>query len=71
MLGQAALSLATDADLPDRAGVLTPMTAMGEALAARLRSHGFTVSTERIDETGDDSAAATDSSQDRRPGPSR
>lgn len=47
MLGEAALSLASDADLPDRAGVLTPMTALGQALAVRLRARGFTVTTER------------------------
>jgi len=39
MLGESALCLALDRDrLPDRAGVLTPATAMGTALAARLRS---------------------------------
>lgn len=42
MLGESALSLALD-DLPEHAGVLTPMVAMGEALAARLRSHDFTI----------------------------
>lgn len=47
MLGEAGLSLALDSHLPDRAGVLTPMTALGEALAARLRNRGFTVVTER------------------------
>jgi short subunit dehydrogenase-like uncharacterized protein len=41
MLGQAALSLAHDGDaLPDAAGVLTPATAMGDALTARLRAAG-------------------------------
>lgn len=44
MLGESALSLALD-DLPPRAGVLTPMIALGAALAGRLRRHGFTVST--------------------------
>jgi short subunit dehydrogenase-like uncharacterized protein len=44
MLGESALCLALDRDqLPDRAGVLTPATAMGAALAARLRSAGFTL----------------------------
>ncbi|MFF2487542.1 saccharopine dehydrogenase family protein [Microbacterium sp. NPDC058062] len=42
MLAESALSLALD-DLPDRAGVLTPMVAMGEHLADRLRAHGFTL----------------------------
>ncbi len=48
MLGESGLSLALD-DLPTRGGVLTPMTAMGQALAARLRAHEFTVSTDRIE----------------------
>jgi short subunit dehydrogenase-like uncharacterized protein len=44
MCGESALCLATDRDqLPDRAGVLTPATALGAALAGRLRSAGFTV----------------------------
>lgn len=43
MLGEAALSLARDGDaLPDRAGVLTPATAMGEPLVDRLRAAGQT-----------------------------
>ncbi|MGU3647076.1 saccharopine dehydrogenase family protein [Microbacterium sp. C23T] len=42
MLAESALSLALD-HLPDRAGVLTPMVAMGEHLADRLRAHGFTL----------------------------
>ena len=33
--------------LAQRAGVLTPMTAIGPSLAARLRTRGFTVSVER------------------------
>src|SRR3954447_7508084 len=41
MLGQSALCLALDGErLPDRAGVLTPATAMGSALADRLRAAG-------------------------------
>ena len=41
MLGQSALALAGDPDrLPDRAGVLTPSTAMGHELARRLRAAG-------------------------------
>ncbi|KJL45674.1 saccharopine dehydrogenase family protein [Microbacterium trichothecenolyticum] len=42
MLAESALSLALD-DLPARAGVLTPMVAMGEHLAGRLRASGFTL----------------------------
>jgi short subunit dehydrogenase-like uncharacterized protein len=42
MFGQAALSLALD-DLPESAGVLTPATAMGTALADRLVAQGFTI----------------------------
>lgn len=43
MLGQSALCLARDADrLPARSGVLTPATAMGDALVERLRARGFT-----------------------------
>ena len=42
MLAESALSLAFD-DLPDRAGVLTPMVAMGRSLAERLRAHRFTL----------------------------
>lgn len=41
MLGESALCLALD-DLPDEAGVLTPATAMGRALADRLRAAGHT-----------------------------
>jgi short subunit dehydrogenase-like uncharacterized protein len=49
MLGESALCLAQDRDaLPDRAGVLTPATAMGTALANRLRSAGHTLATQRI-----------------------
>ncbi len=45
MLGQSALCLALDRDrLPDRAGVLTPATAMGHPLVARLRAAGFELS---------------------------
>lgn len=42
MLAESALSLAFD-DLPDRAGVLTPMFALGRSLAERLRAHRFTL----------------------------
>jgi short subunit dehydrogenase-like uncharacterized protein len=49
MLGETALCLALDRDhLPGRAGVLTPATAMGAALAARLRSAGHTLATRQI-----------------------
>jgi short subunit dehydrogenase-like uncharacterized protein len=49
MLGETAQCLALDTDqLPDRAGVLTPATAMGAALAARLRSAGHTLTTRQI-----------------------
>ena len=43
MLGESALCLARDeASLPDRAGVLTPATAMGRPLVERLRAAGQT-----------------------------
>ncbi|WP_372788934.1 trans-acting enoyl reductase family protein [Paraconexibacter sp.] len=43
MLGESALCLAFDGDrLPDVAGVLTPATAMGDALVSRLRAAGHT-----------------------------
>lgn len=41
MLGESALCLAED-DLPDRAGSLTPATAMGSVLIERLRKAGHT-----------------------------
>jgi short subunit dehydrogenase-like uncharacterized protein len=42
MLGQAALALALDGGtLPDRAGSLTPATALGDVLVDRLRAQGF------------------------------
>jgi len=51
MLGETALCLALDTDqLPDRAGVLTPATAMGAALTGRLRSAGHTLDTRQITE---------------------
>ena len=40
-------ALAAD-ELPDVAGVLTPMVALGDALAERLRRHDFTVETVRL-----------------------
>jgi len=43
MLGECALALALDGDrLPDRAGSLTPATAVGAVLADRLRAAGHT-----------------------------
>jgi short subunit dehydrogenase-like uncharacterized protein len=43
MLGQSALALALDGDrLPDRAGSLTPATALGGVLVDRLRAAGHT-----------------------------
>ena len=49
MLGEAALCLVLDRDaLPDRAGVLTPSTAMGDALVGRLRAAGQTLEVERL-----------------------
>ncbi len=47
MLGQSLLSLAAD-ELPERFGVLTPMAALGNRLADRLRACDFTVRTERV-----------------------
>jgi short subunit dehydrogenase-like uncharacterized protein len=48
MLGQSALCLSLDGDrLPDRAGVLTPATAMGSVLADRLRAAGQTFDVSR------------------------
>lgn len=48
MLGESALCLALDGDrLPDRAGVLTPATAMGTTLVDRLRAAGHTYDTHR------------------------
>lgn len=49
MLGQSALSLAQDAPVPGEGGVLTPATAMGDDLVARLRDHGFTLEASRVD----------------------
>ena len=49
MLGETALCLVLDRDrLPDRAGVLTPATAMGAALAGRLRSAGQTLAARQV-----------------------
>jgi short subunit dehydrogenase-like uncharacterized protein len=49
MMGEAALCLALDRDaLPDRHGILTPATAMGDALVDRLRGAGMTLSVEKL-----------------------
>ncbi len=48
MMGESALCLALDRDkLPDRAGVLTPATAMDGALIDRLRAAGMKLEVER------------------------
>lgn len=50
MLVQSALCLALDGPrLPNRSGVLTPATAMGDVLVDRLRARGFTFEVERVD----------------------
>jgi short subunit dehydrogenase-like uncharacterized protein len=49
MFAESALCLAGDeARLPRRAGVLTPATAMGEALVDRLRARGFTITVQEV-----------------------
>jgi len=49
MLGESALSLALDRDrLPAAAGVLTPATAMGDALVERLRARDFALTVEEL-----------------------
>ncbi len=48
MIGQSALALACDGDrLPSRAGVLTPVTGIGDVLAERLREQGFRIEVRR------------------------
>lgn len=51
MLGESALCLAAQppgtAGMPDRAGVLTPATAMGNALVSRLKAAGMTLTAAR------------------------
>lgn len=48
MLSESALALAFDRDrLPDAAGVLTPATAIGDALVTRLRDAGFEIRAEK------------------------
>lgn len=46
MLGESGLALAAGEGI-DRAGVLTPATALGEALVERLRAHDFTLTVSR------------------------
>ncbi|MGM7645233.1 saccharopine dehydrogenase family protein [Nocardia sp. JW2] len=46
LLGQSGLCLAFD-ELPERAGILTPASAMGEALTERLRAAGMTIEVAR------------------------
>ncbi|MFC9964833.1 saccharopine dehydrogenase family protein [Nocardia ignorata] len=46
LLGQSGLCLAFD-ELPERAGILTPASAMGEALTERLRRAGMTIEVTR------------------------
>jgi short subunit dehydrogenase-like uncharacterized protein len=49
MLGESGLCLAFDFDrMPQRAGVLTPATAMGDVLVERLRAAGQTFSVQRV-----------------------
>ena len=51
MLGQSALALALDGDrLPDRAGSLTPATALGGVLVERLRAAGHTYEVVQVGE---------------------
>ncbi|MCU7723135.1 saccharopine dehydrogenase NADP-binding domain-containing protein [Actinoplanes sp. KI2] len=49
MLGESALALVHDRDVlpPSEGGVLTPATALGDALVARLRSAGMEISAKR------------------------
>ncbi|MBL8930584.1 MAG: saccharopine dehydrogenase NADP-binding domain-containing protein [Kineosporiaceae bacterium] len=47
MFGESALALALD-ELPDRAGVLTPSTALESTILDRVRRHGFTVTVRRV-----------------------
>ena len=49
LLGESTLALAFDDDLPDAAGVLTPMAGIGPGLARRLRAHRFEVGVRRLD----------------------
>ncbi|MEE6273337.1 saccharopine dehydrogenase NADP-binding domain-containing protein [Georgenia sp. MJ206] len=54
MLGESALALALDgAHLPQRAGVLTPATALGMVLCDRLVRAGFEIATDRAEDASD------------------
>jgi short subunit dehydrogenase-like uncharacterized protein len=46
MMGESALCLAFD-EIPERAGVLTPATALGQSLVTRLRAQGMELSVRR------------------------
>ena len=49
MMGQTALCLALDGDrMPDRAGILTPASGIGQPLIDRLRTAGMTLEVERV-----------------------
>lgn len=49
LIGESGLCLALDGDkMPDRAGVLTPATAMGMPLVERLRAAGYTFDAEPV-----------------------
>lgn len=49
LMSQTGITLALDHDqLPDRAGVLTPATALNGALTDRLRRAGITLETRRL-----------------------
>jgi len=52
MLGQAVLALAQDDSVPQRVGVCTPASALGEVLVERLRGQGFTFDVERESSSG-------------------
>jgi len=50
MFGEAALTLALDReDLPERYGLLTPVSAMGDALVTRLKAAGMTIEAGPLD----------------------
>ena len=49
LLGECGLALALDRDkLPDLRGVLTPATAMGDALLARFPAAGVSLEVDRL-----------------------